>query len=99
MKTNKDYILRTIGDETMLVPTGKAAQQLNGMIRLTSTASFIFTEVDKSNSLEEIVNKLMNEYEVDEETAKKDVYGFLYQLYVRGIVLEVPEFEDKNEQK
>lgn len=99
MKTNKDYVLRKIADETMLVPTGQAAQQLNGMIRLTSTASFIFSEVDKCNSLNEIIIKLINEYDVDEKTAKNDVYGFLYQLYIRGIVLDIKEFEDIHEEK
>ena len=40
MKTNKEYMLREIAGETVLVPTGSASQKLNGMIRLTESAGY-----------------------------------------------------------
>ena len=40
----------------------------------------------------DIVEKVLQEFEVDEETARRDVYGFLRELYVRGIVEDIPEF-------
>ena len=59
MKTNKEYMLREIAGETVLVPTGSASQK----------------------------------FEVDEDTARRDIYGFLRELYVRGIVQDIPELE------
>lgn len=93
MKTNKEYMLREIAGETVLVPTGSASQKLNGMIRLTESAAFIWKQVDTAADLEEIVARVQDEYEVDEDTARRDIYGFLRELYVRGIVQDIPELE------
>ncbi len=94
MKTNSEYMLRKIAGETILIPTGSASQKLNGMIRLTETAAFIWQQVDTASDLAEIVERLQEEYEVDRETANQDVHGFLYQLYIRDIVRDIPEFEE-----
>ena len=92
MKTNEEYMLREIAGEAVLIPTGSASQKLNGMIELTDSAAFIWKQVDTASDLEEIVQKILREFEVDEETARRDVYGFLRELYVRGIVEDIPEF-------
>ena len=84
MKTNKEYVLREIAGEPLLIPTGMASQKLNGMIRLTETAAFIWKQVDAASDLEEIVEKIHSEIARDEETARRDVYGFLRELYIRG---------------
>ena len=95
MKTNKEYVLREISGEPLLIPTGMASQKLNGMTRLTETAAFIWKQVDTATDLEDIVEKILQEFEVDEETARRDVYGFLRELYVRDIVREIPEFTER----
>lgn len=95
MKTNKEYVLRETSGEPLLIPTGMASQKLNGMIRLTETAAFIWKQVDTATDLEDIVEKILQEFEVDEETARRDVYGFLRELYVRDIVREIPEFTER----
>lgn len=97
MRTNENYILREIDGESILIPIGKASEHLNGMIHLTPTAAFIWKEVNNSNSLEEIIQKLMEKYEVTEEISKRDVYGFLTELYKRNMVLEIPELKDNVE--
>lgn len=97
MKTNENYILREIDGENILIPIGEASEHLNGMIHLTPTAAFIWKEVDNSNCLEEIIQKLIGEYEVTEEIARRDVYGFLTELYKRSMVLEISELKDNTE--
>jgi len=39
-------------------------------------------------SKEELVDKIMDEFEVDEETARTDVEGFVGALYEHGLVLD-----------
>ena len=74
MKRNTDFMLRDIAGEVILVPTGAATQQFNGMITLNEVAAFIW--------------KIMDEFEVDEETARTDVEGFVGVLYEHGLVLD-----------
>ena len=57
MKTNSEYMLREIAGESVLIPTGSASQKLNGMIRLTETAAFIWKRVDDSADLEEYATR------------------------------------------
>lgn len=94
MKTNSEYILREIAGETVLIPSGSASQKLNGMIRLTETAAFIWKQVDTARDLSEIIRRIQEEFEVDEETAGRDVRGFLYELYIRDMVRDIPEFAE-----
>lgn len=95
MKTNSEYMLREIAGESVLIPTGSASQKLNGMIRLTDTAAFIWKQVDTAADLREITERVREEFDVDNETARRDVRGFLYELYIRRMVLDIPELEQK----
>lgn len=98
MRTNTDYILKEIAGESLLIPTGEASQRLNGMIRLTETAAFIWKQVDDAENLEEIVRRMTDEFEVDQESAKKDVYGFLNELFIRDMVFDIPELPLKEQE-
>ncbi len=86
MKRNKEYILKTIAGESVLVPVGKASAQLNGMIHLTETAAFIWNHIDECPDLDAIVSLMQEEYEVTPDQARIDVYGFVRELAIRGIV-------------
>ena len=88
MKRNTDFMLRDIAGEVILVPTGAATQQFNGMITLNEVAAFIWKNLDESESREILVDKIMDEFEVDRETATRDDIGFVSALYERGLVLD-----------
>ena len=88
MKRNTDFMLRDIAVEVILVPTGAATQQFNGMITLNEVAAFIWKNLDESETKEILVDKIMDEFEVDRETAMRDVIGFVSALYERGLVLD-----------
>ena len=62
------------------------AQQLNS--RVIEVVAFIWKNLDESKSKEELVDKIMDEFEVDEETARTDVEGFVGALYEHGLVLD-----------
>ena len=94
MKTSELYIFRDIAGDSLLVPVGEATQHLNGMIHLDDTAAFIWNHINTAKNLDEIVEKIQEEYEVDAETAHQDVYGFCQELYKREMILDVPEFKD-----
>ena len=49
------------------------------------TGLFILKKLREGLSEEEIVKALTEEYEVDEDTARRDLYDFLEQLRILGI--------------
>ena len=87
MRTNPDFILRQIAGENILVPCGEAAKKINGLINLNSTAAFIWKNLDEVKDLEELAARVREEFEVDEETAKRDVEGLTRELTMIGMVL------------
>lgn len=70
----------------MLVPTGATTQEFNGLITLSETAKFIWEHIEEADSLEEMIQLLLDNYEIDEETAKRDAIEFISQLLNAGFV-------------
>lgn len=88
MNLNKDFILRNIAGESILVATGNATQDFNGMITLNEVATFILENIDECETEEVLVEKVLEEFEIDEETAISDVREFLDQAIKFGIILK-----------
>lgn len=93
MKIVKEFVLREIAGEAILVPTGKTSQEFNGMITLSATAQVIWENLEKVDSMEELVKLITDEFEVDEETAKQDTFQFVVELMKAGFI--EPTKEDK----
>ena len=88
MRRNTNFILREIAGENILVATGKAAEVFNGMITLNEVASFICSNIDECNTVDKLISRILDEFEIDEETARKDVESFTNELIEMGIVVE-----------
>lgn len=84
MKRNPDLIYRSIAGESVLVPTGQLAQMFNGMITLNEVAAFIWENLEKVDSQDELLQLVLDEFEVEEAAADADVNGFLRMLLERG---------------
>ena len=93
MKIVKEFILRKIAGECVLVPTGTTSQEFNGMVTLSETAGFIWEHLEEAECLEDLVRQMREVYEVDEETATQDAVGFISALMERGIVACTKEDE------
>ena len=91
MKIIKEFALRTIAGESLLIPTGKTSQELNGMITLSPTAAFIWENIEKVNSLDEMVAKITDEFEIDPDTARHDAFAFVAELIKHEFVIPTKE--------
>ncbi len=86
MKTNKDFMLRTIAGENVLIPVGQATQKFNGLISLNVVASFIWKQIDCCSTREEIVDKVLETFDVSQDAAYQDVMGFTDELISRDMM-------------
>lgn len=77
MKLKDGFITYNTGDENLLVATGEAGKSFNGIVRNNETAAFIAELLKNEITDDEIVNKILEEYDVDEKTARKDVKKLL----------------------
>ena len=88
MKLNPEYILRQIAGESVIVPTGTASQRINGLINLNDAGAAIWKGVAAGHDQEKIVELLLEEFDIDPETARKDVAGFCAMLLANGFATE-----------
>lgn len=77
MKLKEGFITYNTGDENLLVATGEAGKSFNGIVRNNETAAFIAELLKEEITEEEIVSRILDTYDVDENTAKKDVRKLL----------------------
>ena len=80
MKIKSGYLLKEIAGTFLVVAVGRRAKEFGGMINLNETAATIWKELEKGATEEQLVAKLLEEYEVDEKTAKDNVKDFIKQL-------------------
>lgn len=88
MKVSKDFILREIAGEILLVPTGAAAARFNGLITMNELGKFIVQALGEDMTLPQLAEKITGEYEVDYETALADAEEFADQLRQVGALVE-----------
>ena len=86
MKTNKDFMLRKIAGESILVATGEATQRFNGMITLNEVATFIWENIDACETENELIGKILSEFDIDEEIARDDAREFIEKSLRVGIM-------------
>lgn len=80
MKIEKEFILREIAGDYVIVPTGKTALEFNGLITVNELGAFIWKKLQQDVTEDELIQVILEEYEVDEETARNDVEEFLNKL-------------------
>lgn len=86
MQIKKEMILREIAGENILVPGADAVLDLNGLFIVTETGAFIWKLLPDVELEAEILDKMLEEYEIDRETAEKDIADFLERLRSFGII-------------
>lgn len=87
MRRNNDFILREIGGDHIIIPTGMGAAQFSGMIELSETSAFVWKCLEQDCTREELLKKLTDEYEVSEETAAAELDSLLEKLKQRKMLL------------
>mgnify|MGYP002514864047 FL=1 len=86
MKRIKEYIKRNIAGEIVLVPAGQTAEDFNGMITLTESGDFIWEHLEEARDFNHLVELILEEYDIDKETAARDASAFLMQLLQAGMI-------------
>ena len=80
MKFKKEFMLREIVGETILIPMGDSNNHFNGIITINELGKFIWENLESSKNEEDLLHKILEEYEVEEKEAKEDLDEFLDKL-------------------
>lgn len=86
VKVKPGFLLREIGEMYIVVPVGAEAQKFNGIIKLNRSGKFLWEAVSKGIEFDELVNAVVNEYEIDEETARHDAKAFVDKAAASNLI-------------
>ena len=73
-------VTRKTGNEYVLVPITNNIADMNSVYTLNETGAFIWELIDGKRSVEEIIIKLTNEYDIDKQNAESDVFTFIENM-------------------
>lgn len=88
MKISDKFILKTIDDESMLVPVNHDYMSVQKIINLNETSLAIYQMVKEGLDEKQIINKMLETYDVSEDVLKSDVTNVLKQFIELGVINE-----------
>lgn len=88
MRLKDDFILHNTGEDFVIIATGEATKNFNGIIKLNNIGGEIVGLLTTDISEEEIIKAIVEKYEVEYETAKEDILNLLDSLRKTGIILD-----------
>lgn len=88
MKVKSDYLLREIAGCHIVVPVGERVIEFKGMMTLNETGGFIWKCLSEDITYSRLLSSILDEYEIDEATARADLDEFLASARENGVLEE-----------
>lgn len=84
MKLKKEFVLREVAGSWIVLATGKTTLDFNGMISLNDSGALLWQTLENGANRDELIETLMQNYEVEPKTACADVDAFIKKLTDAG---------------
>lgn len=85
MKISSNYVLRKIAGDVLLVPVGGIDTDAKGMLLLNELSLFVYESIQKGQTQEEILSRILDEYDVDAAHAAADLAEILSRFQELGV--------------
>jgi len=88
MRIKKGFILREVCGEHVIMGEGLGAVNFGRLLALNETAAWLWKQADTMGdfTVEQLAEKLCEDYEVDNETAQNDVTAIVEQWQKEGVI-------------
>lgn len=88
MRLKDDFILHNTGEDFVIIATGEATKNFNGIIKLNNMGGEIVSFLSNDISEEDIIKAIVEKYEVEYEIAREDILNLLDSLRKAGVILD-----------
>jgi hypothetical protein len=82
----KDFAVRAIAGETILVPIRSGVADLDSIFLLNETGSVVWEMVEGVSGSDELVDAVVERFDVSREDATRDVAEYLATLEQAGLI-------------
>lgn len=86
MRRSDYFFFRRVGDIYFLQSADVMENREKKIVFLNETGAFLWNNLDRCNTEEDLVQLLFDYYEVERDKARKDVSGFLSFLSENGCI-------------
>jgi hypothetical protein len=86
LSKQSEYVTRCIGEQAVIVPVREGVGDLGSIYTLNELGTRIWQLLDGKTALQEIVDAIVDDYEVSREEAERDIADFLSVLETAGLV-------------
>ena len=86
MRVKDGFILRKVGNTSVLVPTGSRVMDFHSLVVLNETGTCAWGLLDGKHSVEDVAAEIANQFTVDMDQARRDAVEFLEKLAHLGIM-------------
>lgn len=86
MRVEKEFVLREIAGDYIIIPTGSTVLEFNGLITVNEVGVTLWKMLQKEVTMEQLVSGILEEYDVEEAVAREDIQEFLNTLEKGGIL-------------
>lgn len=86
MKIKEGYLLDTIGDQKIAVSVDYSEDKFCGMVKLNTVGAFLWEKLSQDMTEAALVQAVTEAYQIDAETAQRDVRAFIAHLKENGVL-------------
>jgi len=86
MQIKTGFMLRDIAGQSVVVPLGARVVEFNGIMTLSESAALLWRKLEKNSSIDEMIDLILTEYDIDKDTAQKDVEEFVENMRSNSIL-------------
>lgn len=86
MKIKDGYILKKVAGENIVIATGNARLSFNGIITFNEVGAEVFSRLDGTRSLEQIVDEIASLYNAPRETVEADIKKLAEKMKKQGLL-------------
>ncbi len=86
MRIAKGFNLMNIAEQNIIVPVGIKNVNFNKMVSLNNSGAFLWRQLQEDKSEEALLQAMLEEYDIDEASASRDIKNFICKLKEAGIL-------------
>ena len=87
MKLKSGFKIFTVENDKLVLEVGGNTVDLRSALSLNPAAELLFNALSEECDEEALVKTLLSAYDVDEESAKRDVEAFILQMKERDMLI------------
>ncbi len=80
VKKTGNVVTKEVGDECIIVPMSDNIADMESVFTLNDTGAFFWSLIDGSRTVDQIIDAVVEEYDVERETVVKDFSAFIDEM-------------------